>query len=68
MMQHYYSETDSLYVELKAGPRAETREFSDGLNVDLDSANDVVDFDIDHASRGLDLSALKTAPLTGKGG
>ena len=36
MKLHYYTETDSLYVELKAGPGAETREVVDGLNVDLD--------------------------------
>ena len=36
MMQHYYSETGSLYVEFRAGPGVETREVSDGLNVDLD--------------------------------
>ena len=68
MMQHYCHETDSLYVEFKAGPGADTREVSDGLNVDPDSANDVVGFDIDYAPRHLDLSALETAPLTGKAG
>ena len=30
MKLHYYPETDSLYVELKAGPGAEAREVSDG--------------------------------------
>ena len=29
MKLHYYPETDSLYVEFKAGPGAETREVSD---------------------------------------
>jgi len=66
MKLHYYPETDSLYVEFKAGPGVETREVSDGLNVDLDSANDVVGFDIDHASRRLDLSTLETGSLTKK--
>ena len=36
MMQHYYSETGRLYVEFRTGPGVETREVSDGLNVDLD--------------------------------
>ena len=44
MKLHYYPETDSLYVEFKAGPGAETREVSDGLNVDLDAAGEVVGF------------------------
>ena len=58
----YYPETDSLYVEFKAGPGVETREFSYVLNVDLDAA-DVVGFDIDHASRRLDLSTLEIEAL-----
>ena len=63
MKIHYYSETDSLYIELRAGPGTETRETSDGLNVDLDADGAVVGFDIDHASRRLDLSTLETEAL-----
>ena len=63
MKLHYYPETDSLYFELKAGPGAETREVSDGLNVDLDAAGDVIGFDIDHASKRFDLSTLETEAL-----
>ena len=63
MKLHYYPETDSLYVELKVGPGAETREVSDGLNVDLDAGGEVVGFDIDHASRRFDLSTLETEAL-----
>ena len=62
MKLHYYPETDSLYVELKAGPGAETREVSDGMNVDLDVNGSVLGFDIDHASRRFDLSTLETKP------
>ena len=63
MKLHYYPETDSLYVELKAGPGAETREVSTGINVDLDAGGNVVGFDIDHASRKLDLATLETEAL-----
>ena len=63
MKLHYYPDTDSLYVEFKAGPGVETREVSDGLNVDLDGDGEVVGFDIDHASRRLDLSTLETEAL-----
>ena len=38
MKFQYYPETDSLYVEFKGGPDAETREVLDGLNVDLETA------------------------------
>jgi uncharacterized protein YuzE len=63
MKLHYYSETDSLYIELKTAPGAETREIVDGLVVDFDADGDVVGFDIDHASRKLDLSKIETIAL-----
>ncbi|MCY4395682.1 MAG: DUF2283 domain-containing protein [Rhodospirillaceae bacterium] len=63
MKLHYYPETDSLYIELKPGPGAETREVSHGLNVDLDALGGVVGFDIDHASQRLDLSTVETEAL-----
>lgn len=63
MRLHYYPETDSLYVEFKDGPGVETREVTEGLNVDLDAGGEVVGFDIDHASKRLDLSTLETEAL-----
>jgi uncharacterized protein YuzE len=63
MKIHYYPETDSLYIELKAVPGSQTREVADGLNVDLDAAGDVVGFDIDGASRRFDLTTLETIAL-----
>ncbi len=63
MKLHYYPETDSLYIEFKPGSGAETREVSDGLNVDLDAEGGVLGFDIDNASRRLDLSTLETEAL-----
>ncbi len=63
MKLHYHPETDSLYIELGPGPGVETREVSDGLNVDLDAGGGVVGFDIDHASRRFDLSTLEAGAL-----
>lgn len=63
MKLHYYPETDSLYIELKPTPGTETREIVEGLRVDLDASGDVVGFDIDHASRKLDLSTIETIAL-----
>jgi uncharacterized protein YuzE len=60
---HYYPETDSLYIELRAEPGAEVREVAAGLNVDIDAAGNVVGFDIDQASKRLDLSTLETIAL-----
>ena len=63
MKLRYYPETDSLYVELKAGSGVETREVSAGINVDLDAAGNAVGFDIDQASTKLDLDTLETDGL-----
>ncbi len=63
MKLHYYPETDSLYIELKAVPGVETREVAEGLIVDLDAQGQVVGFDIDGASARFDLSTLETISL-----
>lgn len=63
MKLHYYPETDSLYIELRTEPGTETREVAAGLNVDLNAAGEVVGFDIDAASRNLDLTTLETVAL-----
>ena len=63
MKLHYYPDSDSLYIEFKPGPGVETREVSEGLNVDLDATGGVVGFDIDRASQRLDLSTLETESL-----
>jgi uncharacterized protein YuzE len=63
MKLHYYPETDSLYIELKSSPGAEAREIVEGLVVDFDANGEVVGFDIDHASRKLDLSKVETVAL-----
>ncbi|MDE2802234.1 MAG: DUF2283 domain-containing protein [Chloroflexota bacterium] len=62
MKLHYYPETDNLYVEFKPEPGADTIEVTPGLNVDVDAAGEVVGFDIDHASRRLDLGTLRPTP------
>ncbi|MCY4511283.1 MAG: DUF2283 domain-containing protein [Acidobacteria bacterium] len=64
MKLHYYPETDSLYVELKAGPGTETQEVSAGINVDLDAQGNAVGFDIDRASTKLDPATLETEALS----
>ena len=44
----YYADSDSLYFGLKRSLGTETREVSDGLNLDLDAAGEVEGFDIDN--------------------
>jgi len=65
MKLHYYAETDSLYIELKAGPGTEAREIALGVNADFDAEGTLVGLDIDGASK-LDLATLEAidVPLT----
>ncbi len=63
MKLHYYADTDSLYIEFKPEPGAETREIADGLNADFATDGTIVGFDIDRASQRLDLSTLDTGAL-----
>ena len=65
MKLHYYPETDSLYIELRSAPGAETREVAPGVNADFAADGIIVGLDIDRASR-LDLSSLEAidVPLT----
>jgi uncharacterized protein YuzE len=65
MKLHYYPETDSLYIELKAGPGSETREVAPGVNADFGADGMIVGLDIEGASK-LDLGTLeaKGVPLT----
>jgi uncharacterized protein YuzE len=63
MKLHYYPETDSLYIELRDLPAADTREIAGGLNVDFDDSGNVVGLDIDSASKKLDLSTLEAISL-----
>lgn len=66
MKLHYYAETDSLYIELRDGAGVEVREIADGLNADIDADGRVIGFDIDRASKLLDLSTLETFALPHK--
>lgn len=63
MKLHYYPETDSLYIELKADAGVEVREIADGLNADMAADGSVVGLDIDNASARLDLSTLEADGL-----
>lgn len=53
----YYSDTDSLYIDLSERPSAESREISEGVVLDYDDAGNLVgiDIDIDNASRKVQL-------------
>jgi len=58
MRLSYYPETDSLYIDLAERPSAESREVSEGIVLDYDSAGNLVGIDIDNASKKLNQKKL----------
>ncbi len=63
MKLHYYSETDSLYVELIDQASVESREVAPGIVLDFDDKSRLVGIDIDHASKNVELSRLEAVAL-----
>jgi uncharacterized protein YuzE len=55
MKLNYYSDTDSLYIDLSEKPSVESREISEGIVLDYDAAGNLVGIDIDNASRKVEL-------------
>jgi len=63
MKLSYYPDTDSLYIDLAAGPSADSVEVSKGVVLDYDKSGNLVGIDIDHASSKLDLMELVTSHI-----
>ena len=58
MKLNYYSDTDSLYIDLSEQPSVESREISEGIVLDYDAAGNLVGIDIDNASQRFDSRSL----------
>lgn len=58
MMLNYYSDTDSLYINLSSKSSVESREISPGIILDYDEEGNLVGIDIDNASKKLDFKEL----------
>jgi uncharacterized protein YuzE len=58
MKLNYYSDTDSLYIDLAERHSAESREVSDGIVLDYDVDGNLVGIDIDNASKKPELKTL----------
>jgi len=62
----YFPETDSLYIDLSEKPSVDSREISEGVVLDYDSAGELVGIDIDNASIKVELKRLLLSNLPGK--
>jgi uncharacterized protein YuzE len=58
MKLNYYSDTDSLYIDLSEQPSVESREISEGIVLDYDATGNLVGIDSDNANRKVELKKL----------
>ena len=58
MKLNYYSDTDSLYIDLTENPSVESREASEEIVMDYDSEGNLVGIDINNASRKVHIQEL----------
>lgn len=63
MKFHYYSETDSLYIDLSEKSSMDSREVTPGVVLDFDAEGHLVGIDIDRASQIVDLTRLEAEAL-----
>lgn len=63
MQISYYSDTDTLYIDLKDVPSVKTVECGEDLAIDLDSNGKLTGIEIEHAREKADLSSLHTEGL-----
>jgi len=58
MKLSYFSDTDTLYIELQGDPVAETGDFDEDTLADLDAAGKLVAITIENASQRADVRRL----------
>ncbi|GFP32457.1 hypothetical protein HKBW3S42_00761 [Candidatus Hakubella thermalkaliphila] len=58
MKLNYYTETDSLYIDLSEKTSVESKEISEGVVLDYDVEGNLVGIDIDNASKKVQLKEL----------
>lgn len=59
MKLHYYTDTDSLHIDLSEKTSVESREVSPGVVLDFDNIGNVCGVDIDHVKQKYDLSCVE---------
>lgn len=58
MKMSYFSDTDTLYIELSASVAAETRDLDENTLIDFDASGHVVAITLEHASARTDISNI----------
>jgi len=63
MKLYYYSDTDSLYIDLAKKTSVDSQEIAPGVVLDFDADGHLVGIDIDYASQFVDLYSLEAESL-----
>ncbi|OQX95406.1 hypothetical protein B6I21_05625 [candidate division KSB1 bacterium 4572_119] len=58
MKINYYTETDSLYIDLSSKVSVDSIEITEGIVIDFDEDKNIVGIDIDNAKSKLNLDEL----------
>ena len=58
MKIRYFQETDTLYIEFREAAVAETRDFDENTQIDLDGDGHMCALTVEHASRRVDLPGI----------
>jgi uncharacterized protein YuzE len=58
MKIRYFEDTDTLFIELKAGAVAETRDLDEDTLLDLDTHGQVLAITLEHATERAELSSF----------
>ncbi len=63
MIFEYYTETDTLYIDIKETSSVESMEVSDGVVLDYDNQGNLTGIEIDNAKKVANLSKIETKSL-----
>jgi uncharacterized protein YuzE len=63
MKVSYFEDTDTLYIELRQGPVADTRDIDENTLVDVDEAGNMLAITIEHAKGRTELSEFMYARI-----
>lgn len=63
MKLSYFSDTDTLYIELNDKVVRETRDFDENTVVDFDAEGNIVGITMEHASTRTDISSVQLSGI-----
>ncbi len=63
MKFEYFSDTDTLYIQLREGPGVDAQEVAADIVFDYNEAGEVIGIEIEHASQRTDLMNVQLSSL-----